>query len=130
MRFRLSDHNGWVSWFSDAVSGAGRAQQELISNVAGLRARWHDRLHAAGLRSDAAAWAAVELLPRHLILTAADVSTALGLTPKGARAALTDLTDTGVLTRYGTVSPTGRGRPAELYVSVELLGLAGASPLR
>ncbi len=130
VRFRLSDHNGWVSWFADAVSGAGRAQQELISNVAGLRARWHDRLHAAGLRSDAAAWAVVELLPRHLILTAADVSTALGLTPKGARAALTDLTDTGVLTRYGTVSPTGRGRPAELYVSVELLGLAGATPLR
>ena len=130
VRFRMSDHSGWVAWFADAVGGAGRAQQQLIGSVERLHATWQDRLRAAGLRSDAAAWAVLELLPRHLVLTATDVVAALGITPKGARAALSGLADAGVLTRFGTVSPSGRGRPADLYVSVELLGLAGATPLR
>lgn len=130
VRFRMSDHNGWVAWFADAVGGAGRAQQHLIDSVARLHTTWRDRLRAAGLRSDAAAWAVLDLLPRHLVLTATEVVASLGLTPKGARAALSALADVGVLTQYGTVSPSGRGRPADLYVSGELLGLAGATPLR
>lgn len=130
VRFRMSDHDGWVVWFADAVGGAGRAQRQLISSVERLHATWHARLRDAGLRSDAAAWAVLELLPRHLVLTSADVVAALGITPKGARAALSALADVGVLSRYGKLSPSGRGRPADLYVSVELLGLAGATPLR
>jgi Fic family protein len=130
VRFRMSDHNGWVTWLADAVGGAGRAQQQLIGSVERLHETWQARLRTAGLRSDAAAWAVLELLPRQLVLTSADVVTALGTTPKGARAALSALADAGVLTRYGTVSPNGRGRPADLYVSAELLGLAGATPLR
>ena len=130
VRFRMSDHDGWVAWFADAVGGAGHAQQQLIGSVARLQTSWQDRLAAVGLRSDAAAWTVLELLPRHLVLTSAEVVAALGTTPKGARAALSALADAGILTRYGTVSRSGRGRPADLYVSVELLGLAGATPLR
>lgn len=130
VRFRMSDHNGWVAWFADAVGAAGRAQQELIGSVERLHATWQARLRTAGLRSDAAAWSVLELLPRHLVLTSAEVVTALGVTPKGARTALSALADAGVLTRFGTLAPSGRGRPAGLYVSVELLGLAGATPLR
>ncbi len=130
VRFRMSDHNGWIAWFADAVGGAGRAQQQLVRNVERLHATWHEQLQIAGLRSDAAAWAVLDLLPRYLVLTAAEVVGALGTTPKGARAALSALADAGVLTRFGTVSPSGRGRPADLYVSFELLGLAGATPLR
>jgi Fic family protein len=130
VRFRMSDHNGWVAWFADAVGGASRAQQQLIGSVERLHATWQNRLRTVGLRSDAAAWAVLDLLPRHLVLTAAEVAAALGTTPKGARAALSALAAAGVLTRFGTVSPSGRGRPADLYVSDELLGLAGATPLR
>ncbi|MHB2024183.1 MAG: Fic family protein [Mycobacteriales bacterium] len=130
VRFRMSDSSRWVAWFADAVGGAGRAQQQLIGSVERLRATWQDRLHAAGARSDAAAWAVLELLPRHLLLTATEVVAALGITAKGARAALPGLADAGVLTRFGTVSASGRGRPADLYVSVELLGLAGTTPQR
>jgi hypothetical protein len=36
----------------------------------------------------------------------------------------------GILTTYGTVAPATSGQPAALYVSRELLGLAGSSPLR
>lgn len=128
-RFRTCDHGGWVTWFADAVGGAGHAQQQLVSSVERLHATWQNRLRATGLRADASAWAVLELLPRHLVLTAADVVAALGITPKGARAALSDLAHAAVLTRFGTVSSTGRGRPAHVYVAVELLGLAGATPL-
>jgi Fic family protein len=134
VRFRMGDHGGWVRWFADAVSGAGRAQQELVASVERLQREWRDRLAAprAGttrLRSNAAAWRAVDLLPRHLLLTGALVAAELGIPLKSANAALHDLVAAGVLVEVGTTA-AGRGRPSRLYTSAELLGLTGANPLR
>ena len=42
--FRMGDHNVWVRWFADAVSGAGRAQQELVASVERLQREWRERL--------------------------------------------------------------------------------------
>jgi Fic family protein len=133
--FRRGDHNRWVRWFADAVSGAGRAQQDLVADVERLRAAWGTRLTTprAGtrrLRSNAAAWRVVELLPRHLVLTGPLVAAELAIPLKSANAALRDLVGAGVLVEHGTVPPAGRGRPSRLYTSPELLGLAGATPLR
>jgi Fic family protein len=133
--FRFGDHEQWVRWFADAVSGAGRAQQELVAAVEELRRQWHDRLAAPRngkprLRSNAAAWRVLELLPKHLALTGPLVADALALPPKTAHAALRDLEQAGVLTEHGDIKSGGRGRPSRLYISTELLGLAGASPLR
>ena len=93
-----------------------------------IQARLAERVGRA-LRSDAAAWRVVDLLPRHLVLTSDVVSTGLGVTNKAANAALRQAAEAGVLLEYGTVSQ-GRGQPAKLYVSRELLGLAGSNPLR
>ena len=82
------------------------------------------------LRSNAAAWRVVELLPRHLVLTGPLVAAELAIPQKSANAALRDLVGAGVLVEHGTVPPAGRGRPSRLYTSPELLGLAGATPLR
>ena len=134
--FRLGDHNAWVRWFAGAVSGAGRAQQELVASVARLRQEWRDRLSAPRheetkrLRSDAAAWRALDLLPRHVVLTGPTVASALDTPLKTATGALGDLVAAGILVEHGTTSPTGRGRPSRLYTSPELLGLTGSSPLR
>lgn len=133
--YRLGDHNSWIRWFADAVSGAGRAQQELVATVEELRRTWAKRLGAprAGtrpLRNDAAAWRVLDLLPRHLVLTGPLVSTELAIPLKSANAALRDLVDADVLIEHGTVPPSGPGRPSRLYTSLELLGLAGSSPLR
>jgi Fic family protein len=132
--FRLGDHNAWVRWFADAVSGAGRSQQELVAAVAGLRRTWADRLGARRdgmrrLRSNAAAWRVLDLLPQHLVLTAPAVASDLAIPMKSATAALGDLVRAGILAEHGTV-PSGRGRPSRLYVSPELLGLTGSNPLR
>lgn len=133
--FRMSDHNAWVRWFAEAVSGAGRAQQALVASVEQLQRVWHERLGApregAGrLRSNAAAWRVLELLPRHLVLTGPTVASELAIPLKSANAALHDLVDAGVLVEHGTVQSTGRGRPSRLYTSRELLGLTGSNPLR
>jgi len=133
--FRLGDHNAWVHWFADAVSGAGRAQQELVASVERLQREWRDRLAAPRqaarrVRSDAAAWRVLDLLPRHLVLTGPIVASELAIPLKSASAALRDLVRAGVLVEHGTALPTGRGRPSRLYTSAELLGLAGSNPLR
>lgn len=133
--FRMGDHDSWVRWFADAVSGAGRAQEELVASVEGLLREWRDRLGkprqgTKRLRSNAAAWRVLDLLPRHLVLTGPAVASELGVALKSANAALRDLVDAGVLIEHGTVQPTGRGRPRRLYTSTELLGLAGSNPLR
>ena len=133
--FRSGDHNAWVRWFADAVSGAGRAQQELVASVEQLRRTWRRAARRATtavsrLRSNAAAWRVLDLLPRHLVLTAPIVASELAIPLKSANAALRDLVDAGVLVEHGTVQPTGRGRPSRLYTSAELLGLTGSNPLR
>ncbi len=135
VRFRLGDHDGWVAWFADAVTGAGRAQRDLVAEVARLRVEWEERLDAprpAGRRrrSDAPARRVLDLVPRHLALTTATVVAELGMTEKSARAALEDLVDAGVLAEHGTLRSAGPGRPRRLFVSPDLLGLAGATALR
>jgi Fic family protein len=133
-RYRFGETSAWVAWFADAVSGAGRAQSQLVVAVGQLRSSWQAKLarchNARALRTDAAAWAVLDVLPRHLVLSAPVVADALGITRKGAGDALATLAEVGILTPHGSAAPTGRGRPAHLYISEELLGLAGSSPLR
>ncbi len=135
VRFRLSDHDGWVRWFANAVSGAGRAQEELVEQIDTLRHAWRERISAPRdgmrrLRRNAAAWRVLDLVPQLLVLTGSRVATELGIPLKTANAALRDLVDAGVLVEQGAVAPIGRGRPSQLYTSGELLGLTGANPLR
>ncbi len=138
VRYRLGDHDGWVAWFADAVSGAGRAQRDLVDEVARLRRAWRERLEAPRpgsrrLRCDALAWKVLDLVPRRLVLTAVAVADELGVPPKSARAALGQLVAAGVLVEHGDAPVSlgaGRGRPARVYVSPELLGLAGSTALR
>jgi Fic family protein len=133
--FRMGDHNTWVRWFADAVSGAGRAQQELVVSVERLQRSWRERLSAPRdgqrrVRSDATAWRALDLLPRHLVLTGPIVASEIDVPLKSANAALRDLVDAGILVEHGTLQGSGRGRPSRLYTSIELLGLTGTNPLR
>jgi Fic family protein len=135
VRFRMNDTDGWVQWFSDAVSGASRAQQEFVAAVERLQREWRERLAAPRertkrLRSNAAAWRVLDLLPRHVLLTGPLVATELGIPLKTANAALRDLAAANVIVEHGTAQANRRGRPSRLYVSTELLGLAGSSPLR
>lgn len=133
--FRTGDHDAWVRWFAETVSGAGRAQQELVASVERLQREWRERLaepraNSRRVRSDAAAWRVLDLLPRHLVLTGPVVASELAIPLKSANAALGELVAADVLVEHGTVQPSGRGRPSRLYTSAELLGLTASNPLR
>jgi Fic family protein len=135
VRFRMGDHDGWIQWFADAVSGASRAQQELVAAVTELQHAWLARLGAPRegtrrLRSNAAAWRVLDLLPRHLLLTASSVAAELGIPLKSASAALQALVSAEILVEHGTRAPKRGGRPSRLYTSPELLGLTGSTPMR
>lgn len=125
--FRLGDHDAWIRWFADAVAGASRTQVDLVAALADLRAAWASRLD--GVRRDAAAWRALDLIPRLVLLTSPAVADELAIPLKSASAALRTLATAGILTEHGTVAGTAY-RPRQLFVSEELLGLTGATPLR
>jgi Fic family protein len=131
--FRMGDHLRWIKWFADAVAKGGRAQRSLVARVEELRSQWLGRLEVAGERKprrDAGLFDALGLMPRHLVFTTPILENELGISRKAAGATLRRLADSGILTEHGTVPPAGAGQPAALYVSRELLGLAGSSPLR
>ncbi len=130
--FRLGEHRRWVTWFADAVASGGRAQRTLITHVDAIKRRWYEELIASARRprSDAAVFAALELLPRHLVLTSPVLADELGISRKAALATLQRLATAGILERHGTRSRAAPGQPAALFVSRDLLGLAGSSPLR
>ncbi|HEX3333584.1 MAG TPA: Fic family protein, partial [Acidimicrobiales bacterium] len=131
--FRLGDHLRWIRWFSQAVTRGGKAQRALVESVERLKAGWLRQLRpgdSRAVRSDAAVFDALGLMPRHLVFTTPILERELGISRKSAGATLRRLVEAGILTEYGTVPPAGAGQPAALYVSRDLLGLAGSNPLR
>jgi Fic family protein len=130
--FRLGDHLSWIRWFADVVAGAGRAQRSLILRVELLKQQWRDRVDATEHkpRSDAAVYAALDVLPRHLVLTSRILADELGISRKAALATLDYLSRVGILVEHGTVKRQTPGQPASLFVSQDLLGLSGSSSLR
>jgi Fic family protein len=128
--FRLGHLEPWVVWFADAAAGAGRAQRALVEHVDELTESWRTRLAAPARgkppHRDALAWEILDLLPRHLVLSAALVAERTSRQVRAARDALQTLVAAGVLVEHVPGPPRPEGRPARLYVSPELLGLAGA----
>ena len=113
-QFRFGQTDAWVAWIADGVSGAGRAQQQLVGDAERMRGEWEATLSTYGkvrrLRSDAGARRVLDLLPRHLVLSAPIVADALGLSRQSAGTALRVLADAGILTPYRTDTRSRRGR--------------------
>jgi Fic family protein len=130
--FRLGEHERWIQWFAGAVARGSQAQRSLVERVERMRGEWADRLNSSPrkVRSDSPLHRALELMPRHLVLTAPIVERELGVSRRTAWATLRRLAEFDILTSHGTIPPAGAGQPAALYVSRELLGLAGSTPLR
>jgi Fic family protein len=130
--FRFGDHRRWITWFADSVASGGRSQRALIDAVEQIKQRWRERLATAERtpRSDSATFAALDLLPRHLVLTSGILADELGISRKASIATLHRLVQLGVLSEHGTISRETSGQPAFLFVSRDLLGLTGSSPTR
>jgi Fic family protein len=128
--FRFGHHEGWITWFADTVTAAAAAEVALVRAVDDMKAGWRAQLavprDGRALRRDALAWQVLDLLPRWLVLTAALVARELDSTPRAATNALRDLAEAGILVAHQPTGPRLRGRPAHLYISPELLAVAGS----
>ncbi|MEN3001702.1 MAG: hypothetical protein ABDI19_07675, partial [Armatimonadota bacterium] len=87
---------------------------ETIRALQNLYADWRQRLELTGTRSRVA-YQALELLMERPLITTKDVEQRTGCSPMGARKALSELEQLGIIV------PQGARRPRLLYIAPEVL---------
>lgn len=71
-RFRADGVHEWLEYFAAAMLRAARLARAYVGAVGDLQGRWRDQLRATpnAPRADAAAWAILERLPAHPMISA------------------------------------------------------------
>lgn len=92
----------WITIFAEATAQAAHAARRYGSLLVDLRGFWRARLRdTVNPRSDAAAWAIIDILPAHPVVTVVTAVEATGRTPPPVNAAMAQLERAGVLTPLG-----------------------------
>ncbi len=126
--YRDGDIDSWIERFATAARRSADLAHAYLREVDTLRDRWRSMLaEAADPRSDAAAWAIIDTLPAHPVITAAVAKAATGRARASIHAALDQLAEAGVLL------PLTGGRRNRSWEAVGLLDLiadleAGETP--
>ncbi|MEK7403195.1 MAG: Fic family protein [Gemmatimonadota bacterium] len=126
--FRGDDIAAWIRRFAGAAYTGARLAQEYLDAVQALGERWRGRLsRRAAPREGAAAWAVIDVLPAHPMITGPVAIAATGRARAAVYQAIKQLVDAGVL---APASKSRRGQAWEALGLLELLeGLeAGRSP--
>lgn len=126
-RFRSGEVGVWIEQFSAAAArGAGLAGGYLDA-VTDLMGEWRKRLsEGAAPRSDAAAWAVIEVLPGYPVITAPVAAAVTGRAKAAIHHALKQLVEAEVL---APLSDSKRNRSWEAVGLLELLeGLESGRP--
>jgi Fic family protein len=96
--YRKGDVDRWIEIFATAAIQATDLASSYLDEVARLTERWRKMLRAASdPRADAAAWAIIDLLPAHPVITAAIAVAVTGRAKAAVHNALDQLADAGVL---------------------------------
>ncbi len=119
IRFRDGEVGLWIEQFAAAAARAAGLASDYLGAVTALMEEWRRQLAAGPApRSDAAAWALIELLPAHPVITA-PVAAAVTRRAKAAiHQAMRQLTDCGVLE---PLSESKRNRSWEAVGLLDLL---------
>lgn len=127
--FRNGDVTGWLEMFASAAArGASLAADYLVA-VAKLMEHWRELLQEGPApRRHAAAWALIDVLPAHPVITAPVAAAATGRAKAAIHQAIAHLTTAGVL---DPLSSSKRNRSWEAVGLLDLLeGLeAGRAPI-
>lgn len=124
-RFQQGDVGEWIGRFAAATAQAAGLAERYLAVVAELQDRWRETLGRAGLRSDAAAWAVIDQLPGHPVVTHPVAVAATGRSRSSVAVALGQLVDAGILVG---VSASKRYRAWEADGLLDLLaGLEGTA---
>jgi len=127
-RFRQGDVARWVEDFSAAAATAAGLGAAYLEAVGNLMERWRSLLSAGPApRSDAAAWAVIDVLPAHPVVTAPVAAAATGRAKSAIHQAVGQLVECGVLL---PLSESKRNRSWEAFGLLDLLERleSGAAP--
>ena len=118
-QFREDGVAEWLEHFAAATARAARLARAYVDAVRALQERWRDQLRGPkrAPRADAAAWAIIDLLPAHPMISA-PVATAVTARAKSrVYEAIEQLVDAGVLV------PLSEGRRNRWWEAAGLLDL-------
>lgn len=100
--FREDGENEWLRIFAEAAARAAELASTYLVRVQELQGLWRHRLGAVGVRSDAAAWRVIDVLPGHPIISVPVGVTATGRAKAAVQQAVEQLVQAGVLEPLST----------------------------
>lgn len=125
-RFRGDGVVEWIEQFSAAAARSAILAGRYLGEVESLMAKWREKLaNAAAPRTDATAWAIIQVLPAHPVITAPVAAAATQRSRGPVYEALTQLQDAGVLI---PLSQSKRNQSWEANGLLDLLEALEAEP--
>jgi Fic family protein len=116
--YRAGEIGAWIEHFAAAAARSARLASAYIEAVNNLMDDWRARLAASGApRADAAAWAIIDMLPAHPIITAPVAAAATGRAKSAIHQAV------GELERAGVLLPLSESRRNRAWEATGLLDL-------
>jgi Fic family protein len=116
--FREGRENEWIAVFANATARAAELASSYLVRVQDLQDLWRERLGVVGVRSDAASWRVIDILPGHPIISVPVAVAATGRAKAAIQQAVDQLTDAGVL------EPLSSGKRNRQWEAIGLLPLA------
>ncbi len=117
--FRSGEVGSWIEQFAAAAARAAGLAADYLRAVTLLMDEWRRQLTEGGApRSDAAAWAVIEILPAHPVITAPVAAAVTGRAKAAIHQAIGQLTGCGVLE---PLSESKRNRSWEAVGLLDLL---------
>ena len=128
-RYREGNVVAWIEQFAAAAAESSRLAERYLERVVDLQDEWRARVRERlDLRGDAAAWAVIDVLPGHPVITLAVAVAASGRSKSSTAVAMEQLAEAGVL------HPMTQGKRNRAFEAEGLLDLiagleAGDMPL-
>lgn len=123
--FRGADVVEWIEQFATAVHRSATLARRHVERVAELMGAWRNRLTSASApRSDDAAWAIIDVLPAHPIITGPVATAATGRSKGSIYHAIAELEAAGVLIPVSTAKRNQAWEAAGLLDLLEELEAA------
>ena len=118
--FREGRENEWLENFAVSAARAAELAANYLGEVEALQEEWRSKLAPLGVRADAAAWAIIDALPGHPIISVPVAEAAIRRSRPAAAHGVDQLVEAGVLV------PLSSGRRNRQWEAEGLLDLIAA----
>ena len=116
--FRERRENEWLAVFAEGAARAAELASSYLVRVQELQGLWRQRLGELGVRSDAAAWKVIHVLPGHPIISVPVAVEATGRAKAAVQQAV------GQLVQAGVLDPLSKGKRNRQWEAIGLLALS------